>query len=63
MKKAGRSTPAVDVAKEVIPKDQESFDQYNANYKCPEYHQHDDYSFYDIENDMQSSRLEQPSAL
>ena len=35
----------------------------NSEYKCPEYYKYDDYSFYDIENEMQSSRIEQPSAL
>uniref|UniRef100_A0A7M6DM72 NADH dehydrogenase [ubiquinone] flavoprotein 3, mitochondrial n=1 Tax=Clytia hemisphaerica TaxID=252671 RepID=A0A7M6DM72_9CNID len=46
-----------------IPQDQAAFDEYNANYKCPEYYKYDEFAFYDIENDMQSSRIEQPSAL
>lgn len=46
-----------------IPQEQASYEEYSKSYKCPEYYEHNDLSYYDIESSMSSHRLPQPSAL
>ncbi|XP_057297549.1 uncharacterized protein LOC130628594 [Hydractinia symbiolongicarpus] len=65
-KKSKKSTDeAQNIAPEgiTIPQDPASYEEYSKSYKCPEYYEHNDLSYYDMENSMSSHRLPQPSAL
>lgn len=46
-----------------FPQDETAYKEYINQYKCPEYHGYNDMSFYDIENEMEKYRCQQPSAL